>query len=39
VDSADGRVTVVRPLGRLDRQDLAWPPELTRYGSDAPAWR
>ena len=39
VDSADGRVTVVRPLGRLDGQDLAWPPALTRYGSDAPAWR
>ena len=39
VDSADGRVTVVRPLGRLDGQDLAWPPALTRYGSDTPAWR
>jgi crotonobetainyl-CoA:carnitine CoA-transferase CaiB-like acyl-CoA transferase len=39
VDSADGRVTVVRPLGRLDGQDLAWPSALTRYGSDAPAWR
>jgi crotonobetainyl-CoA:carnitine CoA-transferase CaiB-like acyl-CoA transferase len=38
VDSADGRVTVVRPLGRLDGPDLAWPPELTRYGGDAPAW-
>jgi CoA-transferase family III len=39
VDSADGRVTVVRPPGRLDGQDLAWPSPLTRYGSDPPAWR
>ena len=39
VDSADGRVTVVRPPGRLDGQDLAWPSTLTRYGSDPPAWR
>jgi crotonobetainyl-CoA:carnitine CoA-transferase CaiB-like acyl-CoA transferase len=39
VDSAGGRVTVVQPPGRLDGQDLTWPPALTRYGSDAPAWR
>jgi crotonobetainyl-CoA:carnitine CoA-transferase CaiB-like acyl-CoA transferase len=39
VDSADGRITVVRPPGRLDGQDLAWPSALTRYGSDPPAWR
>ena len=39
VDSADGPVTVVRPPGRLGGQELAWPPTLTRYGSDAPAWR
>jgi crotonobetainyl-CoA:carnitine CoA-transferase CaiB-like acyl-CoA transferase len=39
VDSAVGPVTVVRPLGRLDGQDLTWPPALTRYGSDTPAWR
>jgi CoA-transferase family III len=39
VASADGPVTVVRPPGRLGGQDLAWPPALTRYGSDRPAWR
>jgi crotonobetainyl-CoA:carnitine CoA-transferase CaiB-like acyl-CoA transferase len=38
IDSADGPVTVVRPPGRLDGRDLAWPPMLTRYGSDPPAW-
>jgi CoA-transferase family III len=39
IDSADGPVTVVRPPGQLDGQVLAWPPALTRYGSDPPAWR
>ena len=39
IDRSGERVTVVRPLGRLDGQDLAWPPALTRYGSDPPAWR
>jgi len=39
VGSAEGQVTVVRPLGRLDGQELAWPSPLTRYGSDPPAWR
>jgi crotonobetainyl-CoA:carnitine CoA-transferase CaiB-like acyl-CoA transferase len=38
LDSADGPVSVVRPPGQLDRQTLAWPPVLTRYGSDPPAW-
>jgi hypothetical protein len=28
----------VRPPGRIDGQDLAWPPALTEYGSDPPAW-
>jgi len=36
--SADGTVTVVRPPGQLDGQELAWPSPLTRYGSDPPAW-
>jgi hypothetical protein len=36
--SAEGPVTVVRPLGRLDGLELAWPSPLTRYGSDPPAW-
>jgi CoA-transferase family III len=39
IDSADGPVTAVRPPGQLDGQDLTWPPTLTRYGSDLPAWR
>ena len=38
VASADGPVTVVRPPGRLGGHDLDWPPALTRYGSDPPAW-
>jgi CoA-transferase family III len=37
--SAEGPVTVVRPPGRLDGLELAWPSPLTRYGSDPPAWR
>ena len=37
--SAEGAVTVVRPLGQLDGRELAWPSPLTRYGSDPPAWR
>jgi crotonobetainyl-CoA:carnitine CoA-transferase CaiB-like acyl-CoA transferase len=39
IGSAEGPVTVVRPLGRLGGQELAWPSPLTRYGSDPPAWR
>jgi CoA-transferase family III len=39
IGSADGPVTVVRPPGQLDGQNLAWPGALTRYGSDPPAWR
>jgi crotonobetainyl-CoA:carnitine CoA-transferase CaiB-like acyl-CoA transferase len=38
LDSADGPVTVVRPLGRLDGQELSWPGPLVRYGSDPPEW-
>ena len=37
--SAEGPVTVVRPPGRLDGLELAWPSPLTRYGADLPAWR
>jgi hypothetical protein len=37
--SAEGVVTVVRPLGQLDGLELAWPSPLTRYGSDPAAWR
>jgi len=37
--SAEGPVTVVRPLGQLDGLELAWPSPLTRYGSDPAAWR
>ncbi len=37
--SAEGPVTVVRPLGQLDGLELAWPSPLTRYGGDPPAWR
>jgi len=36
--SADGPVTVVRPLGQLDERELAWPSPLTRYGGDPPGW-
>jgi hypothetical protein len=36
--SAGGPVTVVRPFGQLDGQDLAWPAALTSYGSDPPSW-
>ena len=38
VGSAEGPVTVVKPLGRLDGQELAWPSPLSRYGGDPPAW-
>jgi hypothetical protein len=38
VGSAEGPVTVVKPLGRLDGVELAWPSPLTRYGGDPPAW-
>ena len=39
VGSAEGPVTVVKPLGRLDGLELAWPFPLTRYGGDPPEWR
>jgi len=39
VASAEGPVTVVKPLGPLDGVELAWPSPLTRYGGDPPAWR
>jgi crotonobetainyl-CoA:carnitine CoA-transferase CaiB-like acyl-CoA transferase len=39
VGSAEGPVTVVRPLGQLDELELAWPSPLTRYGGDPPSWR
>jgi hypothetical protein len=39
VGSAEGPVTVVKPLGRLDGLELTWPSPLTRYGGDPPAWR
>ena len=38
LDSVEGPVTVVRPLGRLDGLELAWPSRLTQYGSDPPAF-
>ena len=37
--SAEGPVTVVRPLGQLDGRELAWSSPLTRYGGDPPGWR
>ena len=37
--SAEGAVTMVRPPGRLDGRELAWPSPLSRYGGDPPAWR
>ena len=39
VGSAEGPVTVVKPLGRLDGIELTWPSPLTPYGGDPPAWR
>jgi hypothetical protein len=39
VGSGEGPVTVVKPLGRLDGLELAWPSPLTRYGGDPPVWR
>jgi CoA-transferase family III len=38
IGSAEGPVTVVKPLGQLDGLELAWPSPLTRYGGDPPAW-
>ena len=35
---AAGPVTTVTPPGVLDGRALAWPPRLTTYGQDAPAW-
>jgi hypothetical protein len=39
VGSAEGPVTVVRPLGQLNGLELAWSSPLTQYGSDPPTWR
>jgi len=39
IGSAEGPVTVVRPLGRLEGLEPAWPSPLTRYGSDPAVWR
>ncbi|HLN69139.1 MAG TPA: CoA transferase [Streptosporangiaceae bacterium] len=39
IGSAEGPVAVVRPLGRLDGLEPAWPSPLTRYGSDPAVWR
>jgi hypothetical protein len=33
-----GPVTVVTPPGMLGSRPLAWPPRLTSYGQDPPAW-
>jgi len=38
VGSSEGPVTVVKPLGRLDGRELAWPSPLTQYGGDPPEW-
>jgi hypothetical protein len=36
--SSTGPVTTVTPPGTLDGRALAWPPRLTAYGENAPAW-
>ena len=36
--SSTGPVTMVTPPGTLDDHALAWPPRLTAYGENAPAW-
>lgn len=38
VRSAGGPVTVARPPGQLGGEQLRWPPGLTGYGTDEPAW-
>ncbi|HEX8005306.1 MAG TPA: CoA transferase [Trebonia sp.] len=38
LQSGTGPVTMVTPPGTLDGRPLAWPPLLTAYGQDAPAW-
>jgi hypothetical protein len=38
LQSGTGPVTMVTPPGTLDGRPLAWPPRLTSYGQDAPAW-
>ena len=37
--SANGPVTMVTPLGTLDGKPLTWPPHLTTYATDPPAWQ
>jgi hypothetical protein len=38
VQSADGPVTAVAPLGRLDGTGFTWPRPLSRYGGDLAGW-
>jgi CoA transferase family III len=38
VESSDGPVTTVAPLGRLDEDGFTWPRALSRYGADRAAW-
>jgi hypothetical protein len=38
MDSADGPVTMVDPLGTLDGVSLTWPPKLASYGAARAQW-
>ena len=38
VESGDGPVTTVAPLGRLDEDGFTWPGALSRYGGGRAAW-
>jgi len=38
VESGDGPVTTVAPLGRLDDDGFTWSRALSRYGGDQAAW-
>jgi CoA-transferase family III len=38
VESGDGPVTTVAPLGRFDEDGFTWPGALSRYGGDRAAW-
>jgi crotonobetainyl-CoA:carnitine CoA-transferase CaiB-like acyl-CoA transferase len=38
LQSGAGPVTMVTPPGTLGSRALAWPPRLTAYGQDPPAW-
>jgi hypothetical protein len=37
-ETAKGRVTAVTPPGTLDGRALQWPPRVSCYGDDPPAW-